>query len=223
MENPELPLKSVGGSVRKKPPIDSTRFLGNLSTSISYFTIVLFRWICHSILIYSPKIGEFLGVYKEIAWIIGGLAILCDLFGMVKWPLQRLSDLQPGDKKVTNWITWGLFFPVFFLPLNLQLLGKAILMWSTNLFLGLLKHGWPLDDADARIPHGFSIVANISRRVSHALYRQRGLSDSKNGHFAESFWLFFFLQMGPQPTLPRGSMELKNDEELTLSYGVITP
>ena len=26
--------------------------------------------------------------------------ILCDLFGMVKWPFQRLSDLQLGDKKV---------------------------------------------------------------------------------------------------------------------------
>ena len=33
-------------------------------------------------------------------------AILCDLFGMVKWPFQRLSDLQPGYKKVTAWITW---------------------------------------------------------------------------------------------------------------------
>ena len=29
------------------------------------------------------------------------LAILCDFFGMVKWPLQWLSDLQLGDKKVT--------------------------------------------------------------------------------------------------------------------------
>ena len=29
------------------------------------------------------------------------LAILCDLFGMVEWPFQRLSDLQLGDKKVT--------------------------------------------------------------------------------------------------------------------------
>ena len=29
------------------------------------------------------------------------LAILCDLFGMVKWPLRRLSDLQLGGKKVT--------------------------------------------------------------------------------------------------------------------------
>ena len=28
------------------------------------------------------------------------LAILCDLFGMVKWPFQRLPDLQLGDKKV---------------------------------------------------------------------------------------------------------------------------
>ena len=25
--------------------------------------------------------------------------ILCDLFGMVKWPFQRLSDLQLGDQK----------------------------------------------------------------------------------------------------------------------------
>ena len=31
----------------------------------------------------------------------GCLEILCDLFGMVKWPFQGLSDLQIGDKKVT--------------------------------------------------------------------------------------------------------------------------
>ena len=29
------------------------------------------------------------------------LAILCDLFGMVKWPFKRLSDVQLGDQKVT--------------------------------------------------------------------------------------------------------------------------
>ena len=29
------------------------------------------------------------------------VAILCDLFGMVKWPFQGLSDLQLGDQKVT--------------------------------------------------------------------------------------------------------------------------
>ena len=29
------------------------------------------------------------------------LAILCDLFGMFKWPFQWFSDLQLGDKKVT--------------------------------------------------------------------------------------------------------------------------
>ena len=28
------------------------------------------------------------------------LAILCDLFGMVKWPFQRLSDLQVRDQQV---------------------------------------------------------------------------------------------------------------------------
>ena len=27
--------------------------------------------------------------------------ILCALFGMVKWPFQRLSDLQLGEQKVT--------------------------------------------------------------------------------------------------------------------------
>ncbi len=29
------------------------------------------------------------------------LAILCDLFGMVKWPFKGLSDLQLGNQKVT--------------------------------------------------------------------------------------------------------------------------
>ena len=33
-------------------------------------------------------------------------AILCALFGMVKWPFQKPSDLQMGDKKVTAWSTW---------------------------------------------------------------------------------------------------------------------
>ena len=31
------------------------------------------------------------------------------LFGMVKWPFQRLSDLQLGIQKVTAWITWLLY------------------------------------------------------------------------------------------------------------------
>ena len=29
-----------------------------------------------------------------------------DLFSLSKWPFQRLSDLKPGDNKVTAWITW---------------------------------------------------------------------------------------------------------------------
>ena len=36
---------------------------------------------------------------RSCIWIITQ-AILCDLFGMLKWPFQRLSDLQLGDKKV---------------------------------------------------------------------------------------------------------------------------
>ena len=40
---------------------------------------------------------------NESSWRVRStfLAILCDLFGMVKWPFQRLNDLQLGDKKVT--------------------------------------------------------------------------------------------------------------------------
>ena len=34
------------------------------------------------------------------------LALLCDLFGMVKWPFKWLSDFQIGDQKVRSWITW---------------------------------------------------------------------------------------------------------------------
>ena len=37
----------------------------------------------------------------RIASINSNLASLCDLFGMMKWPLQRLSGFQPGDKMVT--------------------------------------------------------------------------------------------------------------------------
>ncbi len=37
------------------------------------------------------------------------LAILCDLFGMVKWPFKWLSDLQLGDQKVTAWITRSMY------------------------------------------------------------------------------------------------------------------
>ena len=32
---------------------------------------------------------------------------------MVKWPFHRLSDLHPGDEKVTNWITWSQVFCCF--------------------------------------------------------------------------------------------------------------
>ena len=42
---------------------------------------------------------------RVVGWIL--LNVTCqviqsDLFGMVKWPFQRLSDLQLGDKKVTK-------------------------------------------------------------------------------------------------------------------------
>ena len=39
--------------------------------------------------------------WQEMKVKITFLAILCALFGMIKWTLQRLSDLQIGDKKGT--------------------------------------------------------------------------------------------------------------------------
>ena len=41
------------------------------------------------------------GENSKILWVATTyLAILCDLFGMVKWPFQWLSGLQLGDQKV---------------------------------------------------------------------------------------------------------------------------
>ena len=42
------------------------------------------------------------------------LAILCDLFGMSKWPFQRLSDLQLGDIERPLWITWYSYYDIWF-------------------------------------------------------------------------------------------------------------
>ena len=42
------------------------------------------------------------------------LAILCDLFGMSKWPFQRLSHLQLGDIKRSLWITWYSYYDIWF-------------------------------------------------------------------------------------------------------------
>ena len=44
------------------------------------------------------------------------LVIQSDLFGMVKWPCKRLSDLQVGDKKAPlNHLVGVFFFPEAFL------------------------------------------------------------------------------------------------------------
>ena len=54
--------------------------------------------------------------YSDNSWNIYSLAILCDLFGMVKWPFQGLSDLKPRDKKVTlNHLEFFAFSPPVFL------------------------------------------------------------------------------------------------------------
>ncbi len=58
------------------------------------------------------------------------LAIFCDLFGVVKWPLQRLSDLQLGDKKVTAWITWMLVLFCFNIMISCGYSNLAQVSWE---------------------------------------------------------------------------------------------
>ena len=56
--------------------------------------------ICiHLFQVISSKLSRSFAIWKQ--WKNQILAILCDLFGMVKWPFKRLSDLQLGDTKVT--------------------------------------------------------------------------------------------------------------------------
>ena len=52
--------------------------------------------LCH-----SHRVGWMSLCLKLPPEVVDFLVIQSDLFGMVKWPFQRLSDLQPGDQKVT--------------------------------------------------------------------------------------------------------------------------
>ena len=66
---------------------------------------------------------EVFGWFKKSApGIYVYLAILCDLFGMVKWPFQRINDLQLGDNKVMAWIIWYYY----------QNISKSLSMGSTS-------------------------------------------------------------------------------------------
>ena len=59
------------------------------------------------------------------------LPILCDLFGMVKWPFKGLSDLQVGNQKVTlnHLVFWELLMNLCSKPSLNQLLNVLDLMF----------------------------------------------------------------------------------------------
>ena len=71
--------------------------------------VFFFRWLGPCDRFIGKMVGcvFFLGDFLRIeslnmfAMDILNLAVLCDLFGMVKWSFHRLSDLQLGDRKVT--------------------------------------------------------------------------------------------------------------------------
>ena len=65
-------------------------------------TLCLWKWMVGRLLSFWCKRPGFRG--PAVSFREGmscHLAILCDLFGIVKWPFQRLRDLQLGDKKIT--------------------------------------------------------------------------------------------------------------------------
>lgn len=83
----------------RRPAIEVFRFFGEapvMTTNLSFgnagwiwmIAIKIYGILFHSVV--KPSTDSWLG----------------DLCGMVKWPLQTLSDLQLEDKKVTAWITW---------------------------------------------------------------------------------------------------------------------
>ena len=68
-----------------------------------------------SVLYSSFPFGNFRPrLVRALLVFIWNLAILCDLFGMFKWPFQWLSDLQRSGIKRSHWITWNKVFVCFF-------------------------------------------------------------------------------------------------------------
>ena len=82
-------------SVLYVPKLNSSGILGG--NSLILFTTTFFKVTVVEVAIICPEQH----ILDEITmtYLLGNSA--GDLFGMVKWPSQRLSDLQLGDKKVT--------------------------------------------------------------------------------------------------------------------------
>ena len=109
-------------------------------------------------------------------WIVinfGNLAILCALFGMVKWPFQRLSDLQLGDQKVIlnrlenivrieSCLFGGVF--CFLTPYHGTSLMWRLALWYSgkNLFQAptFPTDGWIFFQHDSASPFSFGIQAS---------------------------------------------------------------
>ena len=72
------------------------------------------------------------------------LAILCALFGMVKRPFQRLSDLQLGDQKVTAWITWYKIYILYthvYIPIPFCVSSTLTKSYLTCMFFEVIELG----------------------------------------------------------------------------------
>ena len=91
----------------------------------------------HTTKLPPEKLQSLLG---RICWLFQGnlgswqFFVLYDLFGMVTWPLQRLSDLQIGDKKVTAWITWLVTYVTYDLIWPDDRVLTCNSLWSSPLF-----------------------------------------------------------------------------------------
>ena len=97
-------------------------------------------------------------VLKILLWMADDvcLAIHCDLFGMVKWPFWRLSDLQLGDKKVTlnHLVCFVLLLSCFSIFREQRIVGRSSEKCCQNGYFYNLSSSSALVTIDAMI-HAF--------------------------------------------------------------------
>ena len=112
------------------------------------------------------------------------LAILCALFGMVKWPFKGLSDLQLGDKKVTlNHLVHNKFLTIPWKSL------ATIFYRLVSEFHHYFSRGWqhlPKGTTMLKMVVDFQGIRRLWLQMLTDLWRQKTLSKANNGLFNET-------------------------------------
>ncbi len=64
-----------------------------------YFHLLICIFSVYIFPLFGPRFSKFCDSFPTKKYKNKHLVILCDLFGMVKWPFKGLSDLQLGESK----------------------------------------------------------------------------------------------------------------------------